>query len=34
MRQGIELATREWDDINDYADANGALIDSILERAR
>ena len=29
-----ELAEREWNDINDYADAKGALIGEILERAR
>ncbi len=29
-----ELATHEWDDINDYADAKGPLIGEILERAR
>jgi GrpB-like predicted nucleotidyltransferase (UPF0157 family) len=28
------LAEREWADINDYADAKGALIGEILERAR
>ena len=28
------LAEREWDDINDYADAKGALIAEILARAR
>jgi len=28
------LAEREWDDINDYADAKGGLIAEILERAR
>ena len=27
-------AEREWADINDYADAKGALIAEILERAR
>jgi GrpB-like predicted nucleotidyltransferase (UPF0157 family) len=28
------LAEREWADINDYANAKGALIAEILERAR
>lgn len=28
-----ELATREWTDMNDYADAKGDLIEAILERA-
>jgi GrpB-like predicted nucleotidyltransferase (UPF0157 family) len=28
------LAEREWDDVNDYADAKGPLIGEILERAR
>jgi GrpB-like predicted nucleotidyltransferase (UPF0157 family) len=28
------LAEREWDDINDYADAKGATIEEILARAR
>ena len=28
------LAEREWDDINDYAEAKGALIGEILARAR
>ena len=28
------LAEREWDDINDYAEAKGALIEEILARAR
>ena len=27
-------AEREWDDINDYAEAKGALIGEILARAR
>ncbi len=29
-----ELATREWPDMNDYADAKGTLIGEILDRAR
>ena len=29
-----ELAGREWVDINDYADAKGALIESIVSAAR
>jgi GrpB-like predicted nucleotidyltransferase (UPF0157 family) len=28
-----ELATREWDDMNDYADAKGALIEAVLAEA-
>jgi GrpB-like predicted nucleotidyltransferase (UPF0157 family) len=28
-----ELATREWDDMNDYAAAKGPLIEEILSRA-
>lgn len=28
-----ELAHREWDDMNDYADAKGELIESIIARA-
>jgi GrpB-like predicted nucleotidyltransferase (UPF0157 family) len=28
-----ELATREWSDMNDYADAKGPLISEILDRA-
>lgn len=28
-----KLATREWDDMNDYADAKAPLIESILARA-
>jgi GrpB-like predicted nucleotidyltransferase (UPF0157 family) len=29
-----ELATRDWSDMNDYADAKGSLISEILGRAR
>ena len=29
-----QLATQEWTDMNEYADAKGELIESILERAR
>jgi GrpB-like predicted nucleotidyltransferase (UPF0157 family) len=29
-----ELSAREWDDLNDYADAKGPLIESILSAAR
>jgi GrpB-like predicted nucleotidyltransferase (UPF0157 family) len=33
-RRKHELAGREWEDINDYADAKGPLIEEILARAR